>query len=135
MADLRELKARLEAVKKAVRAESKAALKATAEEIAATMRRVVPKDTGKLRSTIRVVENDDLSVRIQAGGPETTKRVRSDRKAKAPEVDYAKIIEFGTRKRPAHPFFWPTWRLMRRSARLKVERRIKKALEATGGGG
>lgn len=137
MADLRNLQRRLEEVKKAVRSEAKSALRDAAEEIAGTMRRVVPADTGKLRGTIRVEENDDLSVTIKAGGAVTTKQVRMSRRVSSsrnsPEVDYAAFVEYGTKKRPAKPFFWPTWRLLKRSARLKVERRIKKALQATGG--
>lgn len=139
MADLRELQQRLAAVKKAVRAEAMAALRDGAEEIASAMRRAVPADTGKLRGTIRVEQNADLSVSIKVGGPVTTKKVRMSRRRSSsrnsPEVDYATFVEFGTKKRKAQPFFWPTWRLTKRATRAKVERRIKKALESVGGGG
>lgn len=139
MADLRELQRRLEAVKKAVRTEAKVALRDAAEEIAATMRRAVPARTGKLRGTIRVEEGEDLSVTIKAGGPATTKKVRMSRRRSSsrnsPEVDYAAFVEFGTKRRPAQPFFWPSWRLTKRAARTRVERRIKKAIEATAGEG
>lgn len=100
-----------------------------AEEIAATMRRVGPRDRSfDLERSIRVdPEPKRARVYIKAGGRLTTKAVR---KGAAATYDYALAQEFGTEKMSANPFFYPVWRLKRRRARGQVTRAIKRVVKA-----
>jgi hypothetical protein len=47
------------------------------------------------------------------------------------KYDYALAQEFGTKEHPANPFFYPTWRLLRKRARSRINRAMKKAIEET----
>jgi HK97 gp10 family phage protein len=127
-----DLQRRFAKVKDAARKDAVKAMKEAAEEIAAQMRRAVPVESGALRDSIRVeVDEARMRVKILAGGATTTVKVRTGRKSdKAPMVDYHLFVEYGTRRAKAHPFFWPTWRLMRQRSRGKVTRSITKALKA-----
>lgn len=109
-----------------------AALTEGATKMVASMNTLVPRDSGKLASTIRMeMDADGLAVTIRAGGPATTKPVRDGADK---TYDYALAQEFGTEDKPAHPFFWPSYRLFKKPVRAKVKRLMKKAIVAEGGG-
>jgi len=63
-----------------------------AEQVAADMRMNVPTDTGRLASTIRVVDDGDGKVAAIAGDDTT---------------EYAGFVEFGTSRTEAQPFARP----------------------------
>jgi HK97 gp10 family phage protein len=98
-----------------------------AREIGQAMKAAVPRDKGTLADSIRL-ETDDYNgrVRIKAGGEKTTRPVRSG----GPDYDYALGQEWGNSQTPAQPFFYPVWRLMRKSVRSKINREMKRAIEA-----
>ncbi len=83
------------------------------------MERVVPVDTGKTKSTIRV-ERGKRGDRfyVKAGGPPT----------KDGTFDTATASEWGTQKEKAKPWFYPTWRRNKKQARSGLEHEIKKAV-------
>lgn len=117
-------------IRRVTRAALPAAFEASikaAEAMADNMRRAVPMESGKLRESIRIEPMPPRIVYIKAGGPLTTKPVRKGFKG---TYDYALAQEFGTRKERARPFFWPMWRLNKRSARTNINRAMKKAIEA-----
>jgi len=93
-----------------------------AREIGAAMKNAVPRNTGKLADSIRL-ETDAQGGRvwIKAGGSATMT---------ANHTDYALHQEFGTKEMPANPFFYPIWRLYKKSTRSKIDRAMKKAIEA-----
>jgi len=82
------------------------------------IRGVVP---GALKHTVSVVPDRSKAtvVRIVAGGYQT---VRSSLNAKP--FDYARADEFGTQKMAAQPFFFPTYRLMKKKIIAKMKRRL-----------
>jgi HK97 gp10 family phage protein len=43
--------------------------------------------------------------------------------------DYARTVEFGTIGMPAEPFFFPTFRLTRKSVRSSMKRKISKTIK------
>ena len=90
-------------------------LETAAGYVMALARQKVPKDTGKLRDSIRVVRlkgDPKLNVRVYAGN----RKRRNDGGA-----FYAHMVEYGTVKMPAKPFLRP--------ALNEVKGRVKDILE------
>lgn len=90
-----------------------ASLEKSAAEMADTARALAPVDDGDLRASIRT-ESGDLTVRVRAGGNRAW---------------YAPLVEYGTKKMAARPFWWPAWRFMRRLIRSRTVRDINKAMK------
>lgn len=91
-----------------------------------TMMKAVAKHgpTGHLAGSIRKQPGGKPTVvRVMAGGAATT--VGSGGK----KYDYARAVEFGTTKMPAQPFFFPTFRLMRKRMRSAMRRKISKTIK------
>lgn len=61
-----------------------------AQEAARFALMLVPRESGRLASTIEAVQNPDGSATFQAGGP---------------EAPYAEVVEYGGVHTPAQPFF------------------------------
>lgn len=128
---LRRLKRQLTVeVPGAVKAAARKALRAGANELVDEMRRLVPVDQGDLRDSISWTfgdapagtlaidsfgGNSDLRVTIYAGGG---------------DAYYAFFQEFGTRFQPGTPFFFPSYRKLRRRVRSRITREINKAIRA-----
>lgn len=79
---------------------------------------------GALKSSVRVVEGKSTAkkafvVKIVAGGPATEKSA----------YQYPRAVEFGTQKSPAHPFFWPIFRLRRKGARQAIRKSAVNAVK------
>jgi HK97 gp10 family phage protein len=87
--------------------------------------------SGALKHSVRVIpdRNKDTIVRVAAGGELTTRPSVSTR-----PYDYARADEFGTQKMAPHPFFFPTYRLLRKrmvaAMRRKITANIKKVSAA-----
>lgn len=126
---LESLRRRLKAIPAAVKSQIRDALDKSADEMVATMKRLAPVDEGALRESIRKEPGDhDLSVKVTAGGPMTTKEVR---KGSGAEYDYALGVEFGTSDTAAQPFFWPSYRLGRKRVKARSKRAVTKAVKST----
>lgn len=101
-----------------------------AEMLASAMRKTVPTgDDGahELRDSIRVEDGEhSLKFFVKAGGALTTHPVE---KGKSRFYDRANAVEFGTEKMRATPFFWPTYRLLKRKVRGRVNSGAKRALK------
>lgn len=100
------------------------------ERLAATMRQVVPQGIDNRRELLESIRVEDgrrpLQVFVKAGGPLTTKEVRA---GSGVSYDYALANEFGTQKMTAQPFFWPTYRLLKKRIRSAISRKSRKAIE------
>ncbi len=81
---------------------------------------------GELKTSVRLVpdRSKDTIVRIVAGGALTTRPSIS-----AQPYDYARADEFGTVKMPAHPFFFPTYRLMKKKIIAAMKRKIAASIK------
>lgn len=111
---LERLKKRLGALPAKMKAEVRASLEKSADELVAMQKRLVPVDQGDLRDSIRKEPGaHELSVEVKAG----------DRKA-----FYAAFQEFGTADQPAQPFFFPAYRALRRRIRNRTSRAVRKAV-------
>ena len=129
-ANLRSINKRFAAVPDAVRSEVKVALAKSADELVAMMKRLVPVDEGDLRDsigwtwgaapkgTVKVGGVDaggkDLAVTVFAGGP---------------GAYHAHLVEFGTVKSAAQPYFLPAWRALRTRIRRRIATAVSKGVK------
>jgi HK97 gp10 family phage protein len=123
---------RLKRVLASLTAPAKTAIKAelwdAARFIADEMRLAAARGkTGNLQASVRVEQGRrEFSVVIKAGGPLTTKPVRSGQTA---TYDYALANEFGTRAGRENPFFWNSYNANKKAAKNRVRKAGKKAIE------
>lgn len=135
------LLAKLRASVPAVETAATEVSKQTADEMVGLARSFVPVDTGKLRDSIHVEPGDrPASFRVKAGGPTTTREVRS---GSGKPYDYSVGVEFGTSQHTnagifagsdnpgarRQPFFWPAYRLIRKRLRGRMSRALSKAIK------
>jgi HK97 gp10 family phage protein len=117
-------------IPRAVADELRSATTDQAKFLADTMKQAVPTGTdgrNELQESIRVEPGRrPLQAFVKAGGPLTTRVVR---KGSGLNYDYALANEYGTRKMKAQPFFYPTYRLMKKKLRSAIQRRARKAIE------
>jgi HK97 gp10 family phage protein len=102
-----------------------AELNVQADAMMTVMRTVVPRGrTGRLADSIRKHPGrKETVVVVRAGGPTTTHPARGG------DYDYAVAVEHGTEKIPAHPFFYPTYRLMKDKMIRKMKRTVTKTVK------
>lgn len=123
---LADFKRRMAAIPIAAKAAAQPALNQGADEIVRAQKSLAPRDDGTLQGSIRWSVDGELSRKIEAGGPTTSKPVRHGVDA---EYDYAIGVEFGTRKSPAQPYFWPGYRLARKRVNARIKRAISKSIK------
>lgn len=86
---------------------------------------VVHGPTSNLANSIRKEPGKkQTAVVIKAGGASTTTKVAGGK-----PYDYARAVEFGTEHVSAQPFFFPTFRLMRKKMRSAMSRKITKTIK------
>lgn len=94
------------------------ALAENARRLVELARALAPIDEGTLRESVAVRPGrHPLAFVVTAGGPSTTDRTESGE-----VVDYALIREFTD-----HPFFWPAYRMLRKSFRARLSRAVNRA--------
>jgi HK97 gp10 family phage protein len=109
---LARLNARMAAVPKAAREAVVPALDKSADELVGRMKSLAPVDEGDLQE----------SIRKEAGDHELARRVFTD--------DFkARWKEFGTVTQPASPFFFPSYRLLRKRITNRITRAVGKAVK------
>lgn len=83
--------------------------------------------TGNLQASGRVeVGRHELQRLVKFGGRLTTKPVR---KGFDGDYDYAVGTEHGNERVPAQPFFYPSYRLMKKRLRAGISRKVKPAMQ------
>jgi len=91
-----------------------------ATELAHMIQSVAPVYEGVLVTTVKVIPGKtDTQVRVIAGGEKTVRKGVSSK-----PYDYARADEFGTVNMPAHPFFFPTYRLKKKKMISAMKRKI-----------
>lgn len=115
-----------EELKAEVHAAAVKELNAQAQQLALLIEAASPKDEGNLGHSVRVIPGKkDTQVRIVAGGKLTTRPAMSSK-----PFDYARGDEFGTVKMPAQPFFFSTYRLMKKKIIGAMNRKISASIKA-----
>ena len=124
------LERKLRALPQAAKREIRAALEASAEEIVALAKSLVPEVSGDLRESIgwtwgRAPKASMTLGRVAADslGADLTITIYSGNS----EAFYARWVEFGTQKAAAQPYFYPAYRALRRRARSRTSRAVNKA--------
>jgi HK97 gp10 family phage protein len=128
---LDKLKARLDAIPKAVRQAVGPALVKSAEEIAGAMRQLAEtsRDTGALIDSIAVTgPGEQTPPYSQPGGSMVVPENATAITVGNSNVRYPHLVEYGTAKAHAQPFFWPAFRLYRVRARRRINSAIGKAV-------
>jgi HK97 gp10 family phage protein len=127
------LRKRLAKIPLEVRAAAATEALLQAQRLGQVIAAAAPVDEGDLRGSVRV-ERGRFGDRfyVKAGGPKTTKPVRSGQTA---TYDAANAVEFGTQKMKARPFFYPTYRANRKYIRHGIEHEIRKAVAKFNGQG
>lgn len=147
---LDRLNRKLKAFPKAVEAEIKAAMEASANEVVALAKSLVPVDSGELRDSIgwtwgeRPKYSQSIASVKSADGNLVLTIYAGNTK-----VRYAHLVEFGTAPHinggrfagsqhpgtAAKPFFYVSWRALRKRAKGRVTRAVNKAAKRIAAGG
>lgn len=117
-----------------------AAMEQGAEEIVAMMRRLVPVDSGALRDSIGWTWGDaptgamvlGKSKAVGGDGRKVITIYAGTRDKKLGDLDafYVRFVEFGTQKgAKAQPFFFPSYRALRKRVRGRITRQMRKAIK------
>lgn len=103
-----KLRARLEAIPKAVREAIKPTLNQVGADLANAIAAAAPKETDALAESVTSAPKagQDNAVVVKAGND---------------AAPYARFVEFGTVHAPAHPFFWPTYRTMEDQVKATIK--------------
>lgn len=129
-AQLDKLNKRLAAIPVAVRKAAQPALIKSGEELAATMRHLAPEDSGDLKRSITVTPPGHATPAYSMQGGS---RVAAENQvlvtAGNTKVRYGHIVEFGSTKMAAIPFFWPAYRLKKTRLQNRIKRAIGKAIK------
>ncbi len=87
------------------------------------------RDTGALIDSIEVtLPGESTPPYSQPGGMRVAGPHEVIVTAGNEDVRYAHLVEFGTSKMQAEPFFWPAWRVLRNRIRNRINRAARKAV-------
>lgn len=112
-------------LRKEVHVVAVAELNTQAQNLTKLMKSAAPHKEGDLEHSIRVIPGKkDTTVRVVAGGRLTIRKSVSTQ-----PYDYARADEFGTVHMTARPFFFPTYRLMRKKIISTMRRRISASIK------
>lgn len=124
---LASLNKKLDRMPRDAKVEIRKALNESADRVVALARGLAPVDEGDLRQSIRKEQGrHELAVDILAGGPLTQRPVRSG--LTQPMFDYAGKAEAES------PFFYPSYRALKKSIKARLSRAYRDAAKRTGGG-
>lgn len=124
---------KLAALPTAVKGKLRAALAKSADEMVALAKSLVPVDRGDLRDSIGWTwgKAPSGSMVLATGG---TSEFTITIYAGNDEAFYARWVEFGTINQAAHPFFFPSYRALRKRARSRIARETNKAMKQVANG-
>jgi HK97 gp10 family phage protein len=131
MRDIDRLNKRLAAVPKAVREAVQPALQKSGQELVDAMRQLAQpsRDTGALIDSITMTPGGQQTPAYsQPGGSQTVPENAVYVTAGNTDVRYPHLVEYGTSKAAARPFFWPAFRLLRKRIGNRTKRAIGKAV-------
>lgn len=134
-----KLQRRLAAIPRDVQAAVQPAVLKQANEMAATMRRLVPVDSGNLQKSIHVTPGGSATPAYsQPGGSMVVSSNAAAVTVGDTDVRYGHLVEYGHGNGfngstvPAHPFFWPAVRLHNKKAKRAIKSAISRAIRKRG---
>jgi HK97 gp10 family phage protein len=128
------LQRRLAEIPANVRASVQPALLKQAQAMERTMDTLVPVKSGALKDSIEItIGGQSTPAYSQPGGsmtvPENAVAITVGNHA----VRYAHLVEYGTKKTHAHPYFWPAVRLNQKKAKTAIKRAVGRAVKKNWG--
>lgn len=130
---LQSFRDRLLRLPEKVRAAVGPELVAAAEEMAGTMRRIAPEESGDLVASIAVTgPGQSTPAYSQPGGSSVVPDNAAAITAGNSDVRYAHLVEYGTRRTAAQPFFWPAFGFGRVAAVARIGAAVKRAVRGQG---
>lgn len=115
---------------KRVEEATRAAMEKSAEELVAMMKRLAPIDTGDLQMSISWTWGDAPDGAVVVGeSSEDSRGLKITIYAGSKAAYYARWVEFGTKEQPAHPYFYPAYRSLRKRIKSRTTRAMKKAIQ------
>lgn len=128
---LARLNKRLEAIPKAVKKAVEPALFKSGNELSDRMKALAEssRDTGDLIDSIEVTPPGGTTPAYsQPGGSQTARENQVLVTVGNRDVRYPHLVEYGTSKAAAQPFFWPAYRLTKKRLTRRIKRAISKAV-------
>lgn len=127
-----KLRRKLEALVAVGRDEIKRAMETSADEIVALAKNLVPVDKGDLKDSIgwtwgKAPKGAMTLGTVQANEVDSGFTITIF--AGNSEAYYARWVEFGTQKMAAQPYFYPSYRALRRRSKSRVTRAVTKAIK------
>lgn len=127
-----KLRKKLEALVAVGREEIKRAMETSADEIVALAKNLVPVDKGDLKDSIgwtwgKAPKGAMTLGTVQANEVDSGFTITIF--AGNSEAYYARWVEFGTQKMAAQPYFYPSYRALRRRSKSRVTRAVTKAIK------
>jgi HK97 gp10 family phage protein len=127
---LKSFQMRLRDMPDRVRLELGAGAVAAAEEVAGVIRTLAPEDEGALVASVAVTGPGQATPPYsQPGGSMTVPANAAAVTVGGPDVRYPHLVEFGTTKAAAQPFFWPGYRLAKKRAADKIKAAMRRAIK------
>jgi HK97 gp10 family phage protein len=128
------LQKRLAAIPASIKKAVGPALLKSANETTDTMRRLVPEDEGDLKKSISVTPGGQSTPPYsQPGGSMVVAENAAAITVGNSKVRYGHLVEYGTGKAPAQPYFWPAVRLTRKRNTNRIKRAVGKAVRENWG--
>ena len=104
-----------------------------ADEVANTMRLLVPEDEGDLKASIAVTPpNRTTPAYAEGGGKRTAQANQALVTVGNEQVRHGHLQEFGTVKMEAQPFMRPAFRLKKAKVMARISRAVAKAVKNAG---
>ena len=123
-----KLTAKFRALPRHARREMLRAAVRAAEELRRQQAALAPVDTGALRDSITVTLPGDWTPPYSApGGDQRVPDYAVMVTVGSAHVRYAHLVEYGTTRTGAQPFFWPAYRLNRKRMKSRISRAGAKA--------
>lgn len=129
---LKELNAAMRRLKDEPRAAMMKALSRSADRVANMQRHLAEtsRDTGALIKSIQVtLPNQTTPPYSQPSGSRVAKPNEVIITVGNSDVRYAHLVEYGTAKADAQPFFWPAVRLTAKKEQASINRTVKRAMK------
>lgn len=112
-----------------VKAETLKGVMKSAEELARVQKALVPVDSGDLRDSITVTGPGETTPPYsQPGGERVVPDYGAAVTAGNTDARYPHLVEFGTTKAPAQPYFWPAYRSLRKRLQARISRASRKGI-------
>ncbi|HBQ33406.1 MAG TPA: hypothetical protein DD739_12100 [Ochrobactrum anthropi] len=127
-----KLRKKLEALVAVGRDEIRRAMETSADEIVALAKNLVPVDKGDLKDSIgwtwgKAPKGAMTLGKVQSDGVDSEFTITIF--AGNSEAYYSRWVEFGTQKMAAQPYFYPSYRALRRRSKSRVTRAVTKAIK------